>query len=156
MKEFKLLIASMVLTCFALFPVASLADDDLDVTMEILDDLAQLEGVVLQMPGPDGSDKGSAGGDDDGDDHEDEDGDDHEDQKDGFHDDDTESGEGEHDFGDGFTGGEDDGFEHDDEGDTDDDLEPGEDDAEGDDVDTDEFDDEEHDGEEGADEITDV
>ena len=74
MKAFKLLMASMVLTCFALFPVVSLADDDLDVTMEILDNLAQIEGVVLQMRGPDDNDKGGDRGDDEGDDHE-EDGD---------------------------------------------------------------------------------
>ena len=128
MKELKLLIAGMVLTCIALFPVASLADDDLDVTMEILDNLAQIEGVVLQMPGPDDDDKSGGGG--EGDDYED----------DGAGDDDHENGF-EHD---GEEDGDDheDSFEHDDEGKTDDDLQPDENHDEGDDVDTDEFDDE--------------
>ena len=130
MKELKLMIASMVLTCFASFPVASLADDDLDVTMEILDNLAQIEGVVLQMTDPDDNDKGADGGGDEGDDYED-DGAGDDDHEDRFEHDGEEDGDDHED-----------GFEHDDEGETDADLEPGENHDEGDDVDTDEFDDE--------------
>ena len=114
MKDLKLLIANMVLTCFALFPVASLADDDLDVTMEVLDNLAQIEGVVLELRGPEGDDEG---------------------------DDDSESGEGEDDFGDGSDDGEEDGFEHDGSTNVENDLEGEDEFDEGDHVDTDEFDD---------------
>ncbi len=62
MKDLKLLMASMALTCLAMFPVASLADDDgLDVTMEVLDDLGQVDGVVLALPARDGEDGGDDG-----------------------------------------------------------------------------------------------
>ena len=54
MKHLKLILASMALTCFALFPAAaSAADiDDLDVTMEVLDSIAGLDGQVMEMRGP--------------------------------------------------------------------------------------------------------
>ena len=69
MKNLKLLIASMALTCFALFPAASLADEDLDVTMEVFDNLTDVEGVVLEMAISGGEDGGD-GDDDRSDDHE--------------------------------------------------------------------------------------
>ena len=65
MKDFKLLIASMALTGLAMFPVTSIADDELDVTMDVIENLAEIEGVILEM------DVDADGGIDEGDDRED-------------------------------------------------------------------------------------
>lgn len=58
MNKFRFLIANGVLTCVALLPAASLAEEDLDVTMDVIDDLASVEGVILETRGPDGDDAG--------------------------------------------------------------------------------------------------
>ena len=53
MKHIRIFFASLVLTCFALSPAAALAnDDELDVTMEVIDDLADIDGEVMRMRGP--------------------------------------------------------------------------------------------------------
>ena len=135
MKSFRLLVASTVLTCFALFPVVSLADEDLDVTMDVIDNLSDIEGVILEMSAVMDDDDDSLGGDDhDGDEDRDDrhDGDDeYGDDHDGVGEDDHEGNE---DFADGADGEEDDGFEHDDEGRSDDDkMEPEDGHDEGDD-----------------------
>lgn len=83
MKELRLLIASMTLTCFALFPAVSHADDDLDVTMDVFDDLSKIDGMVADMQGPEMPDAD----DDDGDHGSDDGGEHHGD--DGFEDDDN-------------------------------------------------------------------
>ena len=56
MKQFKILAASIALTMFGLCPALVLADDELDVTMEVLDSVADIDGEVLEMRGPDGDD----------------------------------------------------------------------------------------------------
>ena len=35
-----------------LAPAAALADQDLEVTMEVIDDLSELDGIIAEMPGP--------------------------------------------------------------------------------------------------------
>jgi len=49
MKSLKLFIASLAVTCFSLFPAFAQANelDELDVTMEVLDSIAELDGKVL-------------------------------------------------------------------------------------------------------------
>ena len=43
MKQFNIFLASLALSLFALFPAAAMADDDeLDVTMEVLDSIADI------------------------------------------------------------------------------------------------------------------
>ena len=46
MKKLNLFIASTALSCFALFPAAASANDldELEVTMEVLDDIGELDG----------------------------------------------------------------------------------------------------------------
>ena len=63
----KVFIATLVLTCFAYFPAPVFADglDDLDVTMEVLDDVAGIDDAILEMRGPEGD--GDDLGDDSGD-----------------------------------------------------------------------------------------
>ena len=104
MKKLNLLIANMVFACVALFPPASLADNDLEVTMDVIDNLSQVEGVILEMSAVKGNDEG---GDDRGGDHEgdgdradghDDRGDDY--GGDGYHDD-GEEGRGDDHDGDG-------------------------------------------------------
>ena len=58
MKIFKLVIASMVLTCLAMFPVVSLAEEDLEVTMDVIDNLSQVEGVIIEMSAATRGDEG--------------------------------------------------------------------------------------------------
>ena len=55
MKNLRLFTASIALTCFSLFPAFAAADelDELDVTFEVLDSVADLDGQVLEMRGPD-------------------------------------------------------------------------------------------------------
>jgi len=67
----KVFIATLVLTCFACFPAAVFADglDDLDVTMEVMDDMAGIDDAILEMRGPEDDD--FVGGDGDGDDSDD-------------------------------------------------------------------------------------
>lgn len=54
MKHLNIFIATLVLTCAAMFPAASLAKglDDLDVTMEVLDSTSDIDDAVAQMRGP--------------------------------------------------------------------------------------------------------
>ena len=58
MKQINLFFATLVLTGFALFPAAALADDldDLDVTMTVFDSAAALEGAMSEMQGPETDD----------------------------------------------------------------------------------------------------
>ena len=55
MKQFNVFLATLALTCFALMPTAANAGDldDLDVTMEVVDDVAGITDVVSEMRGPD-------------------------------------------------------------------------------------------------------
>jgi hypothetical protein len=78
MKQFNVFLTTLILTCFALFPgIASAGDlDDLDVTMEIIDNIGDISDVVAEMDGPE---DGRAGDDEsDADDYEESDGDDFE------------------------------------------------------------------------------
>ena len=54
MKTFRLFVATIAMTFLALFPaLGSAADiDDLEVTMKVLDNVAELDGNVLEMRGP--------------------------------------------------------------------------------------------------------
>ena len=52
MKQLNLLMASLAVTCFALYPAASLADEELDVTIEVFDDLSEVDGDFTEMRGP--------------------------------------------------------------------------------------------------------
>ena len=58
MRQMSIFLAVLVLVCFALFPAAVLADDfdDLEVTMEVIDDLARIDTVVPEMRGPERED----------------------------------------------------------------------------------------------------
>jgi len=111
MKQFSIFIATLALTCVAMFPTASLAEDldDLDVTMEVLDDTSDIDDAVAQMRGPgDGDDSDDGGNDDDSGDGEDEfDGSDDFNDEDGFEDDDDFDNEDEFEDEDGFDEGED-------------------------------------------------
>jgi len=127
MKQFRIFIASLALTCLAFFPAIALADDDdLDVTMEVFDDLKGMDDDLVVMRGPDHEDDDEehdgeeADGDHESDeveDHESDDEMDHEDEEsDDFHGDE----------------GKEDHFEHDDEESEDDmDLEEEDDHEEG-------------------------
>ncbi|MEM9403899.1 MAG: hypothetical protein AAGA44_15610 [Pseudomonadota bacterium] len=52
MKGLQLLLASIVATTFAIGPIAANADDELAVTMEVIDDLEGLEADIALMQGP--------------------------------------------------------------------------------------------------------
>ena len=59
MKQLTIFAATLVLTCFALFPCLAHADDamdDLDVTMIIVDDADDLDEAIAEMRGPDDDD----------------------------------------------------------------------------------------------------
>jgi len=92
----KVFIATLVLTCFAYFPAPVFADglDDLDVTMEVMDDMAGIDDAVLEMRGPEGDDFVGGDGDDPGDDS----GDDFDDKA-SDHEEGGEGDSGEDDFG---------------------------------------------------------
>lgn len=133
------------LTCLALSPAAALAaDDELEVTMEVIDDLASIDGQIVRMQGPeDGgrtSDEGVAG---DGFDIEDDD----------AQDVDADRNVDESDFLDDFGEELSDDFEHDDNGEglADLDFESNDDLEEGEDVDDDRFDEVEDDMDEEMD-----
>ncbi len=92
MKQLKIFLAGVALSCFALFPAAAMADiDELDVTMEVLDSIADIDGQVIVMQGPE--DDGLDGHDNDGDSDDDFGGEDADD--DFAHDEDFESDEDE-------------------------------------------------------------
>ena len=73
MKQFNVFLATLALTCFSLMPAAANADDldDLDVTMEVVDDAADITDLVSEMRGPDRD--GAREGDDVDDDESDDD-----------------------------------------------------------------------------------
>jgi hypothetical protein len=56
MKQLNVFIATLVITCFSMLPAIALADDheldDLDVTMDVVDDLEGIDDIVNEMPGP--------------------------------------------------------------------------------------------------------
>ena len=56
MKYLNVLIATMVLTCFAFMPATVLAADleDLKVTMDVMDDISSVDHTIALMAGPDG------------------------------------------------------------------------------------------------------
>ena len=66
MKPLKLIMASVALSLIALFPEAAMADDDeLDVTMEVFDSVADFDGPVIVMEGPTGHENDGSDGDGD-------------------------------------------------------------------------------------------
>ena len=54
MKNIRLFVATVAMTFVALFPAVSSAAnvDELEVTMKVIDNVADLDGEVLEMPGP--------------------------------------------------------------------------------------------------------
>ena len=56
MKHFNVFVATLVLTCFAMVPAVAKADDDeledLDVTMQIVDDPEGIDDSGHEMRGP--------------------------------------------------------------------------------------------------------
>ena len=55
MKKLSLFIAVLILTVFAFTPTVARADDgwdDLEVTMEVIDDASDLEETIAEMEGP--------------------------------------------------------------------------------------------------------
>lgn len=54
MRQASCLLAAMALTLWTTFPNAARADvvDDLDVTMQVLDDIAEIDEQISAMPGP--------------------------------------------------------------------------------------------------------
>jgi hypothetical protein len=127
MRELKLLLASMALASIALLPAISSANDELDVTMDIIEDLTDIDDEVSTMRGP--GDHGDALSDnehdrDDSDVTSSEDADEEEDHR--FDDidrgDDFENDE-DFDFEDEHSLAEEDNFEHDEGEDVDDDGE---------------------------------
>lgn len=58
MKRLTIFAVSLISTCWLLLPATGRADQDLEVTMEVIDDLAELDGIVSQMPGPGSNDFG--------------------------------------------------------------------------------------------------
>ena len=62
MKQLNLMLASIVLTCFALCPATALADDELEVFIEVFDSISDIEGDVTEMHGP-GEEDGHGDGD---------------------------------------------------------------------------------------------
>lgn len=134
MKHVRIVLTSVVLSGIALFPAAAPADEDeLEVTMEVLDSIADIDGDVIVMPGPEDDSEGRL------------DGEGFDTEGDGIADHDAESDEGrddgglpEHDFVDAET---DDEFTHDEDFESDEDEEHSEwesDFDEGDEIDTDE------------------
>jgi len=68
MKQLNLMLTSIVLTCFALCPATTLADDELEVFIEVFDHMSDIEGEVTEMHGPgeaDGHGDGDQGDSDD-------------------------------------------------------------------------------------------
>ena len=68
MKKLNLFIAVVILTIFAFTPAIARADDDwddLEVTMEVVDDPSQLEDTIAEMEGPDDDDIDEVDWDDD-------------------------------------------------------------------------------------------
>ena len=60
MNKLRLFMATLAATCIALIPAISSANDDLDdMTMEVFDDISDIDGAVTEMRGPDGDESGS-------------------------------------------------------------------------------------------------
>ena len=76
MRHLNILMATLVLTCFAILPAAARAADldDLEVTMDVMDELSSVDSSIALMEGPGSND--IDGIDDDVDDDESEYGDD--------------------------------------------------------------------------------
>ena len=68
MKQFNVFIAALVITCFSMVPAIAKADDhdldDLDVTMDVVDDPSDIDDVINEMPGPEETDLYLVGEDD--------------------------------------------------------------------------------------------
>lgn len=56
MKQLKIFVISIALAIFSFSPTVVLADDELDVTMEVLDSVADIDGEMLEMRGPEADD----------------------------------------------------------------------------------------------------
>lgn len=52
MKRTSVLIAGLLCGAWSMFPALGDANQDLEVTMEVIDNISQLDGVVAEMPGP--------------------------------------------------------------------------------------------------------
>ena len=76
MKQLRVFFATILLTCFSFLPLSAFADDldDLDVTMEVIDDMSRIKDIATQMRGPESDD-------DDGDDDDESDDDDHDEDR---------------------------------------------------------------------------
>jgi hypothetical protein len=75
MKQLNVFLATLVLTGFAFLPATTLADelDDLEVTMDVMDDIADVDDAIALMEGPGNDDIEDDMGDDSlDDDHEEE------------------------------------------------------------------------------------
>jgi hypothetical protein len=51
-KNFSVFLAAGMLCMFVLYPEASCAGDEIDVTMQVIDDLDQIDDELSTMPGP--------------------------------------------------------------------------------------------------------
>ena len=89
MKHFNVFIATLILTGLAFIPATARADDDwddLDVTMEVVNDLASVQDTIARMEGP-GDVVADSGDDSDGVSNDDSDDDSDDDRSDGSNDD---------------------------------------------------------------------
>ena len=53
MDSFRIFLAAVVMSCLSLLPLTASADDELEVTMEVIDDLSDVDGDFVEMRGPD-------------------------------------------------------------------------------------------------------
>jgi len=60
MKGLNVLLASLALACCALFPASTLADDELDVMVTVIDDLSDIDGDMARMSGPGDDEEGAS------------------------------------------------------------------------------------------------
>ncbi len=58
MKQLKVMITATLFASLSSLPAVSVAEDldDLEVTMEVVDDVEGIQDVVIEMPGPEGTD----------------------------------------------------------------------------------------------------
>ena len=52
MKRLSLIVAGLLLGAWPMLAALAAADQDLEVTMEVIDNVSQLDGVISEMPGP--------------------------------------------------------------------------------------------------------
>lgn len=163
MKQLNVFVATLVLTCFAFLPATARAAnlDDLEVTMEVMDNVADFDFAMAEMRGPEALESdGDMGGesDDDGEDDHGEDEPDHDESVAGLDDEESDHGEdGDAGFGDDeeeleehIDDFEDDGdFDEEDLDEEDEDI-----DDEGEDIDDDEIDEDDDDDDDGMDDDT--